>query len=102
EMQLPGIRFEPITMAIDANAGKFPGQNVPAIHFVITDRKSYRPFRTMLLLIDTIHRRHPREFAWRASIDRLTGSDKVRLAIDADRLRPLLDEWDREAAAFAE
>src|SRR4029079_1616818 len=24
EMQLPGIRFEPITMAIDANAGKFP------------------------------------------------------------------------------
>ena len=32
---------------------------------------------------------------------RLTGSDKVRLAIDAGRLPALLDEWDREAAAFA-
>ena len=34
------------------------------------------------------------------SIDRLTGSDKVRLAIDAGTLAPLLEQWDREAAEF--
>jgi uncharacterized protein YbbC (DUF1343 family) len=102
EMQLSGVRFEAITMQVEATAGKYPGQTLPAVRFVITDRTAYRPVRTMLLLIDTIRRQHPREFAWRASIDRLTGSDKARLAIDGDRLRPLLDEWDREAATFAE
>jgi len=35
-------------------------------------------------------------------MDRLTGSDKARLAIEGGRLPALLDEWDREAAAFAE
>jgi uncharacterized protein YbbC (DUF1343 family) len=101
-MALPGIRFEAITMAVAATAAKFPGQTIPAIRFTVTDRQSYRPVRTSLLLIDEIRRRHPREFAWGTSIDRLTGSDKVRLAIDGGRLQPLLDEWDREAAAFRE
>ena len=99
-MKLSGIRFEPITMPVAATAGKFPGQTIPAIRFVITDRQSYRPVRTSLLLIDAIRRRHLKEFAWRPSIDRLTGSDKVRLAIDAGTLAPLLEQWDREAAEF--
>jgi uncharacterized protein YbbC (DUF1343 family) len=99
-MGLPGIRFDAITMAVAATAGKFPGQTIPAIRFVITDRLSYRPVRTSLLLIDTIRRQHPTEFAWRPSIDRLTGSDKVRLAIDGGRLEALLEDWDKEAQAF--
>jgi uncharacterized protein YbbC (DUF1343 family) len=101
-MQLPGIRFEPITMSVDESAGKFKGQTIPAIRFDITDRQAYRPVRTALLLIDEIRRQHPADFAWRASIDRLTGSDKVRLAVEAGRLPALLDEWDREAAGFLE
>jgi uncharacterized protein YbbC (DUF1343 family) len=100
-MKLPGIRFEAITMTVASTAGKYPGQTIPAIRFEITDRLAYRPVRTSLLLIDAIKRRHPKDFSWRASIDRLAGSDKVRLAIDAGRLAPLLDEWDREAAEFA-
>jgi hypothetical protein len=56
--------------------------------------------RTSLLLIDEIRRQHPTDFAWTGAIDRLTGSDKVRLAIEGGRLLPLLDEWDREAADF--
>ncbi len=102
DKRLPGIRFEAITMAVADTAAKFKGQTIPAIRFAITDREAYRPVRTALILIDEIRRRHPREFAWGKSIDRLTGSDKVRLAIDAGRLGPLLDEWDREAAAFRE
>jgi uncharacterized protein YbbC (DUF1343 family) len=102
EMRLPGIRFEAITMSVAATAAKFPGETIPAIRFVITDRRAYRPVRTSLLLIDAIRRQHPREFGWTGSIDRLTGSDQVRLAIDAGRLPPLLEDWDREAAEFAE
>ena len=102
EMQLPGIRFEAVTMAVEKSAAKFPGQTIPAIRFRITDRHAYRPVRAMLLLIAEIRKQHPREFAWGPSIDRLTGSDRVRAAVDGDRLPALLEEWDREAADFRE
>src|SRR5687767_3555357 len=99
---LPGIRFEPVTLQVEPTAAKFKGQTIPGIRFVITDRQAYRPVRTALLLIDEIRRQHPNDFAWRPSIDRLTGSEKVRLAIEAGTLPSLLEQWDREAAEFAE
>jgi uncharacterized protein YbbC (DUF1343 family) len=102
DLQLPGIRFEATTMAVEKSAAKFPGQTIPAIRFAITDRQIYRPVRTMLLLIAEIRKHHPREFAWGPSIDRLTGSDRVRAAVDGGRLPALLEEWDREAADFRE
>ena len=100
--RLPGVRFKAITMSVAPTAAKHKGQTIPAIRFAVTDRRAYRPVRTSLLLIDEIRRRHPREFAWTATIDRLTGSDQVRLAIEGGRLRPLLEEWDRRAAEFRE
>jgi uncharacterized protein YbbC (DUF1343 family) len=102
ERRLPGIRFEAITMAVAPTAAKHKGQTIPAIRFVITDRQAYRPVRTSLLLIDEIRRQHPRDFAWTRTIDRLTGSDKVRRAIEGGWLPTLLEEWDREAAEFRE
>jgi uncharacterized protein YbbC (DUF1343 family) len=100
--QLPGIRFEAVTLPMEPTARKFPGQAIPGIRFVVTDRQAYRPVRTALLLIDEIRRQHPADFAWTGTIDRLTGSDRVRLAIEGGRLPALLDEWDREAEEFRE
>ena len=57
--RLNGIRFEAITMAVERGAAKFPGQTIPAIRFVVTDREAYRPVRTSLLLIDEIRRHQP-------------------------------------------
>ena len=102
EKRLAGIRFEAITMAVAPTAAKHKGLTIPAIRFVITDRNAYRPVRTSLMLIDEIKRQHPKDFAWRPSIDRLTGTDKVRLAIDAGQLAPVLEQWDREAEQFRE
>jgi uncharacterized protein YbbC (DUF1343 family) len=102
ERRLPGIRFEAITMSVEHKAAKFPGQTIPAIRLVVTDREAYRPVRTSLLLIDEIRRTHPKEFAWGKTIDRLTGSDKVRLAIDGGSLPALLEQWERDASAFRE
>jgi uncharacterized protein YbbC (DUF1343 family) len=101
-MGLPGIRFDPITMPVEAAARKFSGQTIPAIRLVITNRETYRPVRTALLMIDAARRQHPRDFKWTGTIDRLTGSDQARLAIEAGRLPALLDAWDREAAQFRE
>jgi uncharacterized protein YbbC (DUF1343 family) len=97
---LPGIRFEAITMAVEPTAAKHKGLTIPGIRFVITDRNSYRPVRTALTLIDEIRRQHTADFKWTGSIDRLAGTDRVKLAIEAGTLPALLDEWDREAAAF--
>ncbi len=102
ERQLPGVRFEAITMSVAPTAAKHKGQTIPAIRFAVTDRRVYRPVRTSLLLIDEIRNQHPRDFAWTGSIDRLTGSDKVRLAIEGSRLTELLEAWDQEAANFRE
>jgi uncharacterized protein YbbC (DUF1343 family) len=102
DKRLPGVRFEAITMPVAPTAAKFKGLTIPGIRFAVTDARAYRPVRTALLLIDEIKRQHPSDFAWGPSIDRLTGSDKVRGAIDGGRLPALLAEWDREAAAFLE
>ena len=67
----------------------------------VTDRQAYRPVRRSPPLVDEIHHRHPTEFAWGPSIDRLTGSDRVRSAVEEGWLPRLLEEWDREAAEFA-
>jgi uncharacterized protein YbbC (DUF1343 family) len=101
-MALPGVRFEAITMPVEAKGRKFPGQTIPALRFVITDKRAYRPVRTALLMIDAARRQHPQDFKWTGTIDRLTGSDQVRLAIEGGRLAPLLEAWDREAAQFRE
>jgi len=97
---LPGVRFEAVTLPIEADARKYGGQTVPGIRYVITDRNTYRPVRATLLLIDEIRRLHPQDFEWRGSIDRLTGSAKVRAAIEGGTLDSLLSDWDREAAEF--
>lgn len=98
---LAGIRFEAITMTVEKTAAKHPGLTIPAIRFVITDRGAYRPVRSALTLIDEIRRRHTADFRWTGSIDRLAGTDRVRLAIEAGTLPALLEEWDRAAAGFA-
>ena len=100
ERRLPGIRFEAITMPVLPTAAKHPGKTIPAIRFVVTDRRAYRPVRTSLLLIDEIRRRHLADFGWTGTIDRLTGSDRVKKAIESGTLPALLEEWDREAAEF--
>jgi len=102
EKRLPGVRFEAITMAVLPTAAKWKGQTIPAIRYVITDKQAYRPVRTSLILIDEIRRQHPNDFKFTGSFDRLTGSDKARLAIEGGTLPALLAEWDREAAAFRE
>jgi uncharacterized protein YbbC (DUF1343 family) len=98
---LPGVRFDTSRFTMQPKAAKHPGKTIRGIRFVVTDRKAYRPVRTSLMLIDEIRRRHPADFAWTATIDRLTGSDRVRRAVEEGWLPRLLDEWDREAAEFA-
>ncbi|HUQ80234.1 MAG TPA: DUF1343 domain-containing protein [Gemmatimonadaceae bacterium] len=108
-LHLPGVRFEAVSIPVAADGRRFPGTTIPGVRLVVTDRTRYRAVRTAMLLIDTIHRLYPNEFAWTGSnqreptmrtVDRLAGTDRFRTAVDAGMLRPLLDEWERQAEVF--
>jgi hypothetical protein len=53
-------------------------------------------------MLQTIRARHPSEWQWRiGSIDRLSGSDELRAAVEAGRVDELLAKWELEARDFA-
>ena len=99
---LPGVRFESVRYTPRAGTAKFPGVPLKGVRFVITDRTSYRPIMTTLILIDVVHTLHPNEFAWTGTINRLAGTDQLRKAIEEHTLPALLLRWQAQSAAFAE
>jgi uncharacterized protein YbbC (DUF1343 family) len=108
-MKLPGIRFEALDVPVAAGARKYAGETIKGVRFVVTDRETYRPIRTSLLMIDLIRRLHPAEFQWRGAnqrephlltIERHGGTAKLRQAIEGGTLPELLREWDADAERF--
>jgi uncharacterized protein YbbC (DUF1343 family) len=97
---LPGVRFEALMLPVEPTSRKYPGQTVPGIRYHLTDRDTYQPVRASLLLIDAIYRRHPTEFAWTGTMDRLSGTDRVRLAIEAGTFADLLATWNADEESF--
>ncbi|CAN5732647.1 DUF1343 domain-containing protein [soil metagenome] len=109
---LPGVAFQAVEFAVEPGRRRFAGQTMPGVRFSLMDRETYRPVMTTLLLIDMVRRLHPDEFRWGSSqsadggtshyMDLLSGTDRVRAAIDSGTLRGLLDEWETDAATFRE
>ena len=108
-MRLPGIRFEALDIPVAAGARKFPGETLKGVRYVVTDRESYRPIRTSLIMIDLIRRVHPTEFQWRGAntrepgmltIERHGGTTKLKQAIEGGTLAALLTEWDADVERF--
>jgi uncharacterized protein YbbC (DUF1343 family) len=62
--------------------------------------------------MELIRRTHPNDFQWRGStaadgkqnfsLDRLTGTTRIRDAIEKGTLESLLAEWDRDSRRFQE
>jgi uncharacterized protein YbbC (DUF1343 family) len=107
---LPGVRFEALDVPVEPGGRKYPGQVLKAVRLVLTDRETYRPIATSLLMMEAIRHMHPDEFEWRGAgapgagmltIERHGGTAKLKQAIDAGTVRALLSEWEQEQAAFA-
>jgi len=96
---LPGIRFEAVEFPTTETARKYPGQILKGVRFTVTDRASYRPLATSLLMIDLIRRLHPDQFQLGA-IERHGGTSRLRQAIEGGTLPELLREWERDQATF--
>ena len=108
-LALPGVRFDAVRIPVAADGRRFPGQTIPGVRLVVTDRRMFRAVPTAMLLIDTIHRLWPNEFAWAGAnqrepgmrtVDRLAGTDQFRLAVDAGTLRERFAAWSAQADTF--
>ena len=98
---LPGVRFDSTSRTI-AEGMKHGGQTIPMIEVIVVDRNRVVPVRVGARMLQTIRARHPNEWQWRvAHIDRLSGSDELRKAVDAGTVDVLLARWDQEARDFA-
>ncbi len=97
---LGGVRFTATTSAIAAGAKNATATPIPFIRVTVTDRDRVEPVRVGVKMLQVIHRRHPNEFTWGGSIDRLAGTDELRAAVDGGTVDALLAKWDADAARF--
>ena len=112
-LKLPGVRFVSQSYPIKPTGRKYGGQTIHGVRLHVTDRQTYRPIATSMRLMAMIRKLHPNDFQWRSSrrgadsvetfsLDRLTGSTRIRKAIESDTLDELLAEWDKDAEKFRE
>ncbi|MBI4526665.1 MAG: DUF1343 domain-containing protein [Deltaproteobacteria bacterium] len=90
---LPGVIFRPCVIVPAFH--KFAGQRCGALQLHITDRRVFHSYRTGIALLVAVRSLWPDAFAWRTepyefrddvpAIDVLTGTPKVRKAIDEGR-----------------
>jgi uncharacterized protein YbbC (DUF1343 family) len=100
-MKLPGIAFEAKDIPVTGERRKYTGETIKGVYLRITDRESYRPLATSLLLIDQIRKNHPDKFEWRGRNNRDPGgTDKLKAAIENGTLPALLKEWEQDQAKF--
>ncbi len=100
-LRLPGVRFDTATRTIETGF-KFAGQTIPMVRISVTDRNAVRPVELGIRMLRAIYARHPADFQWRASINRLAGTDKLRAAVEQNTIDALIREWDADAVRFAE
>jgi uncharacterized protein YbbC (DUF1343 family) len=91
--------FTPVT-------SKHRNRTCGGVQMHVTDRGRFDAVRTAIAMLVTAKRLYPADFAWRETsapfwIDRLTGSDRVRTAIDAGAgTADVVAGWQPELARF--
>ena len=101
---LPGVRFREAYFA--PTFSKWQDKNCGGVELAVTDRRRYDSIRTAIAMIITARKLYPKDFAWRESatpywIDKLTGSDQVRIAIDGGATTDqVVAGWKSELARF--
>jgi uncharacterized protein YbbC (DUF1343 family) len=106
-LRLPGAAFRPVFFR--PAFAKHQGQTCHGVQLHATGDASFRPVRCGLEALAAVRRGWPDDFAWRTNregihnFDKLAGTDRVRLAIDAGAaIDDLVSDWARDRAAFEE
>ena len=96
-----GVRFDSVSRPV-AQGFKFGGDTIPMILLTVTDRSAVKPIEVGAHLLRAIYRRHTTEFQWKVSeIDRLFGSNRLRLAVEREGgIEELLPVLAKESEQF--
>ena len=99
--KLPGVRFDSVARPV-TQGFKFGGETIPMIQVTVTDRNAMKPVEVGAHMLRMIYKRHTAEFQWRtAEIDRLFGSDRLRLAVEREGgIEELLPVLAKESEQF--
>jgi uncharacterized protein YbbC (DUF1343 family) len=99
-LNLPGALFRPATFT--PTFSKFQGQLCRGVQVHVVDRQAFEPVSVALHILSLLKKTYPAEFSWRAnSIDRLSGTDQVRLEIDKGTpVDQILSSWQPFLKAF--
>jgi uncharacterized protein YbbC (DUF1343 family) len=83
---------------------KFGGETIPMILLTVTDRNAVKPVEVGAHLLRAVYKRHTSDWQWRTTqIDRLFGSDRLRLAVEREGgIEELLPAIARESERFRE
>jgi uncharacterized protein YbbC (DUF1343 family) len=104
EQGLSGVGFREAYFV--PSISKHSGKSCGGVQLHVTERTSFDAIRTAVAMIVTAKRLYPADFAWREStapfwIDRLTGSEQVRTAIDGGAdADEVVQGWRAELARF--
>lgn len=91
---------------------KYQGKNCGGVQLHVTDRMVFKPVRTAIALLKTIHDMYPKEFEWKKPpyeyvfdklpIDVIFGNDWVRQAIEKrETLDKIIDRTESEVKEFS-
>lgn len=102
---LPGVSFR--EAYFNPTFSKHRGKNVGGIQVYVEDPDRFDPILTGVAIIQETKRLYPDDFAWRKDadstywIDKLTGSDRMRKAIDQGTpVREIMESWEEELRHF--
>jgi uncharacterized protein YbbC (DUF1343 family) len=106
ERSLPGVEFREAYFA--PLSSKHSGKSCAGVQLHVTDRDAFDAIRTAIAMIVTGRRLYPEDWAWRESaapywIDKLSGDERVRLAIDGGAdVDEVVAVWQEDLAGFRE
>jgi uncharacterized protein YbbC (DUF1343 family) len=106
---LPGVHFRAVYF--EPTFQKHAKQTCGGCQLHVTDRRTFKPLRTAVELIEEFHQQRPDHFAWREPpyeyehdkepIDILYGTDRLREAIaDGAGVSALIATWGQEEEGF--
>jgi uncharacterized protein YbbC (DUF1343 family) len=100
ELNLPGMRFEPVSFT--PTFSKYKDKLCNGVRIINTDRDRLEPYYSGIRIVNEVYRMYPKEFQWKVRhFDRLCGTSKVREAIiNQSFLKNLRDGWQAELESF--
>lgn len=100
--EIPGVRFEPATFTpFEAGDRKFEGVEVQGV-MLVPLASDYDAPRAGIATMVEVRTRSGDQWAWReGAMDRLSGTDRIRMAIEGGQdTDEIMVGWDEELAAF--